>query len=178
MAFLSYGISFYFPCFIEKQNQLGEIQPLARGRPWRADPGLSWCSCCPALVPGDQRHTPDVSVLRVVAGPCVCLVYLSVWSQLLSFIQKAQLFRGADTLARFSLLGAYLQFCKEETNINTDRPVWRWLSLCMYACWNGWSHRVERQALHSLGQGVEKMQVSCVCPAQLVKLIIILDLRV
>lgn len=30
------------------------------------------------LVPGDQRHTPDVSVLRVVAGPCVCLVYLSV----------------------------------------------------------------------------------------------------
>ena len=35
----------------------------------------------------------------------------------------------------------------------------------------------EKTGITFIGQGVEKMQVSCVCPAQLGKLIIILGLR-
>lgn len=40
------------------------------------------------------------------------------------------------------------------------------------------SHREGRQTLHSLGQGVGKRQISCLCPTQLGKVIMILDPRV
>lgn len=166
---------FYFPCFIEEAKSAWRrsvhllVAVTGEQEHWEQTQVCLWILLMPwPLVPGGQEaHTWCLS-LKGVAEPPVCVFsYLSVWAQLLSFLQMAQSFRE-QTPWQGAPGGAYLQFCKRRPRpTQTGLSEW-WLSLCMQMSVLTWLITQSRKTgITFIGARGGEMQVSCVCPAQL-----------
>lgn len=156
-------IDFIFPV-LWKQNQLGDGQSLARGitgeqEHWEQTQVCLDAPNALALVPGGQRHTPDVSVLRSGSRPVCVFSYLSVWAQLTLVPSDGTVIQGGRHLGKvLPCLELTLKFCKGDQDqhrqdcLNDDC-----LCACEMACWHDWCSRKTRHYIH-WGKGGE-MQV-------------------